>query len=97
MCCGYRQHQTPRRGDRLIGLAAAAKKESTLLHGLRVTLCYLFFKIRLKSDWDQSISKDLPCKGRFSNQRECDVGALTHKIVRPLSNLLVLQPLYEGE
>jgi len=40
----YRQHQTPRRGDRLIGLAAAAKKESTLLHGLRVTLCYLFFK-----------------------------------------------------
>jgi hypothetical protein len=30
--------QTPRRGDRLLGPATAAKEEAALVHGLRVTL-----------------------------------------------------------
>jgi len=55
-------------GGMVSTLVKAAKKESTLLHGLRVTLCYLIFKIRVKSGWDQSICKDLPRKSRFSNQ-----------------------------
>jgi len=39
--------QTPRRGDRLLGPATAAKEEAAINHGLRVT--------RVLKDWQISI------------------------------------------
>jgi len=35
----YRQHQTPQRGDRSLGLATADKEESAELHDVRIVPC----------------------------------------------------------
>ena len=59
----------------------------------------------MKAKWDALIirlgskrrSKYLPCKGRFSHQREGDVGLLSPDVVLPLAHLFILQVLHNGK
>ena len=63
-----RQHQTPQRGDRSLGLATADKEESAELHsGYRIARLCLPNQGGLLR-WNQGPREDLPSKGGFSNE-----------------------------